>query len=122
MVNIKDRTGGSKILGIIIILVLVLSGYCVWKVIDTRVKNYDFEEGILDVVKYGSGKKDAVLLSEVMAEAKKAEVDMFVRPEHITISKKGGKMNIKADYVYIVQFPLYEYRWEVHIDKDSPEF
>ncbi len=78
---------------------------------------YDYME---DQARYAGNTGTEVLRRRIVERAE--SLDLPVRPQDVTLEKRGGRVVMRCRYTVELEFPFYTYRWTFDHRIDRPVF
>jgi len=105
------------IMGLILLLLAALVAY---KMIPIKVKAAELRQTIVDEARFAGMRTDKKMRSEIMSRAR--ELDLPLTDKDLTISRRGERIYVQAEYVVPVEFPGYTYQWHIKHTAENPIF
>ncbi len=101
----------------VVLAIVVLVGF---KMVPIKYASAQFFDFMYEQAQYAQKTSPENMKKELMKKARQLEIPLD--PKKLTVKKRGGRIQIEAEYTVPVEFPGYTYVWEFAEKIDEPIF
>jgi hypothetical protein len=102
------------------VAVLIVGALIGFKVVPVKFASAKFYDYMYEQAKYAQLATPADIKKTIMRRAR--EMNLPVDPKKVIVRKRGGRIQISAEYTVNLEFPGYTYVWNFEEDIDEPIF
>lgn len=120
MTRTRAPRGDTKLGCILWTLLLLALILVVWKTAPVWIKSGQLEDYMGEQAKFSQRASAEALKKRIVRRA--GELDLPVNPKRVKVEKSYGRIRIVADYDVPIDFAVYDYTWNFHLEVDEPVF
>ena len=102
------------------VAVLVVGTLIGFKVVPVKFASARFYDYMYEQAKYAQQTRPDEIKKTIMRKAR--ELNLPVDPKKVMVRKRGGRIQIEAEYTVDLEFPGYTYAWHFEESIDEPIF
>jgi hypothetical protein len=117
--NRAPERGGSKIKGLLALIILVGMVYCGWRIVPPFLNNYQLEDAMKTEARFALAqrKTEDDIRDDIFYKVK--DLGIPARRENIVIDNVDGALRISLDYNVPVDLPGYQFNLHFHPQGDN---
>lgn len=120
MTRTRAPRGDSKLGCILWLLVLAALIFVLWKTVPVKIKSAQLQDFMGEQAKFAQSAKAEDLKKRIVRRAN--ELQLPVDPKKVVVQESYGHIRITCDYSVPIDFGVYDYTWNFHLEVDEPVF
>lgn len=122
MLRWRSSERGEGNLGCVLwTLVLIIGVLIAWKAVPVKVASAELYDYMDELARFAAARdNEETLKKKILARA--TELGLPLDKENVTVKKANDRVQMKASYVVVLDFPGYTYEWNIEHELDRPIF